>query len=33
MKRKRSKEYPNVHLFVYWYNHMRPHETFTGKVP
>lgn len=22
-----------LHLFAYWYNHMRPHETFKGKVP
>jgi len=22
-----------LHLFAYWYNHMRPHETFKGRVP
>ncbi len=22
-----------LHLFTYWYNHMRPHETFKGRVP
>jgi transposase-like protein len=22
-----------LHLFAYWYNRMRPHETFKGKVP
>jgi len=22
-----------LHLFAYWYNHMRPHETFNGRVP
>ncbi len=22
-----------LHLFAYWYNHMRPHETLKGKVP
>lgn len=22
-----------VHLFAYWYNHMRPHETFNGTTP
>jgi putative transposase len=22
-----------LHLFAYWYNHMRPHEAFKGRVP
>ena len=22
-----------VHLFAYWYNHMRPHETLDGRTP
>ncbi len=22
-----------LHLFAYWYNHMRPHETLNGRVP
>ena len=22
-----------LHLFAYWYNHMRPHETFKGRAP
>ncbi len=22
-----------LHLFAYWYNHMRPHETLKGRVP
>ena len=22
-----------VHLFSYWYNHMRPHETLGGETP
>jgi len=22
-----------LHMFAYWYNHIRPHETFKGRVP